>query len=375
MIKVAGGPKGNQGPTWPGLRPQYLTLISPIFHFIIRNISVGGFLLKDLKNLLLIGFSWLNNYFPSKVRVASDHQKNGNILLSSRPLPALVPESHYIHVCVFCVLITCGPGLTGMFYRVSLYLIVCHLSSYWVTSCHTMTGRASHLCHTTLGLIWLICVRLSSVGLWRDWRSVSSNINHPVLMHSLTWEWQGLVLSTENLPRHHCWLFQPPFEDSLARRAIRCWLSFYNWVIIFLLLLFWDFLTTGLTLYFKLTRQCLSMLVSLSVENWLKICSGWSRQIGNIANFSGSALVSIYPGDRTISKINSLNLHQVWFQHPLTPTYFINSKFVKETSISWSHFEIIKSFMLNTKPVLWWLYIKSVPLQLNKSHIFLHSLK
>ena len=184
--------------------------------------------------------------------MASDHQKNGNILLSSRPLPALVPESHYIHVCVFCVLITCGPGLTGMFYRVSLYLIVCHLSSYWVTSCHTMTGRASHLCHTTLGLIWLICVRLSSVGLWRDWRSVSSNINHPVLMHSLTWEWQGLVLSTENLPRHHCWLFQPPFEDSLARRAIRCWLSFYNWVIIFLLLSFLDF-PAGPSVYFKLT--------------------------------------------------------------------------------------------------------------------------
>ena len=80
--------------------------------------------------------------------MASDHQKNGNILLSSRPLPALVPESHYIHVCVFCVLITCGPGLTGMFYRVSLYLIVCHLSSYWVTSRHTDDSRPSRLSHT-----------------------------------------------------------------------------------------------------------------------------------------------------------------------------------------------------------------------------------
>ena len=140
MPAVQGKPNMIAGPSWPGLRPQYQTPISPIFHFIITNISVGGFLLKDLKNLLLIGFSWLNNYFPSKVRVASDHQKNGNILLSSRPLPALVPESHYIHVCVFCVLITCGPCLTGMFYPVSLYLIVCHLSSYWVT-------QVTHMSH------------------------------------------------------------------------------------------------------------------------------------------------------------------------------------------------------------------------------------
>ena len=36
-------------------------------------------------------------------------------------------DSHYIHVCVFWVLIPRGLGLTGMFYLVSLYLIVCHL--------------------------------------------------------------------------------------------------------------------------------------------------------------------------------------------------------------------------------------------------------
>ena len=36
-------------------------------------------------------------------------------------------DSHYIHVCVFWVLISRGLGLTGMFYLVSLYLIVCHL--------------------------------------------------------------------------------------------------------------------------------------------------------------------------------------------------------------------------------------------------------
>ena len=150
MPAVQGKPNMIAGPSWPELRPQYQTLISPIFHFIIRNISVGGFLLKDLKNLLLIGFSWLSNYFPSKVRMVSDHQKNGNILLWSRPLtlpwPWLGsmqtkrPECHYIHTCVFCVLITCGPCLTGMFYPVSLYLIVCHLSSYWVT-------QVTHMSH------------------------------------------------------------------------------------------------------------------------------------------------------------------------------------------------------------------------------------
>ena len=164
MPAVQGKPNMIAGPSWPELRPQYQTLISPIFHFIITNISVGGFLLKDLKNLLLIGFSWLNNYFPSKVRMVSDHQKNGTILLVSRPL-TLAWVSLYSCLCFLSPNNpwSSGPGLTEMFYPVSLYLIVCHLSSYWVTSCHLMTGRASHLGHATLGLIWLICSRMWSM--------------------------------------------------------------------------------------------------------------------------------------------------------------------------------------------------------------------
>ena len=157
-----------------------------------------------------------------------------------------------------------GPGLTEMFYPVSLYLIVCHLSSYWVTSCHSDDRQSRPSQPHNLGTDLFNLLHNVIYGGTED--------HHPASAQTCTAPaWRDLVLTSQHLGldlARHCWLFQPPFEDSLARRAIRCWLSFYNWVIIFLLLLFLDFLTTGLTPYFKLTRQCQSvspfLLVSLS---------------------------------------------------------------------------------------------------------------
>ena len=213
MRKVPEGPRGNQiwspprpGQTW--LRPQYLVLISPIFHFIIRNISVGGFLLKDLKNVLLIGFSWLNNYFLPRLEWSQlKPSEDWKYLIKVWSLTLAWTRQSGERVSLYSCLCFLSPNnlwssLTEMFYLVSLYLIVCHLTWYWVTSCHIMTAPTSHLCHTTLAQICLICCTLwSMVGLW-GWWSVSCKNNHlPVYHQSELWTGLGLVLSTEDLAR------------------------------------------------------------------------------------------------------------------------------------------------------------------------------
>ena len=160
------------------------------------------------------------------------------------------PETESIHVECFLGPNNLWPTDRDVLPRVIVFNSLSFVI-HWVTSRHRMTGRGWR--HSQAGLDTDLFNLVQNVNWWSISLGSCNNLQLVCLLRSQTPGWEGLRLIElldllellELLGSSHnpMWIFKQPFEDSLAPRGIRCWLSFYNWVIIFLLLSFLDFPT------------------------------------------------------------------------------------------------------------------------------------